>query len=374
MKKCMMLMIVLLLLSGFTAAAADEVDTDAIYEEYYSDSGADALTDALPDYAQQLIDGLGLDIADYQSFSDASSTGMLQIVAGIVGDGLKTPLKSLAVCISVVLLSAVVASLGGEEMIQVSGYISVLAVAAGGFYPLIQTVENTVTAIQGVSGFVTAFVPVYAGILLAGGKAATAASVNSLLLFAAWLVSSVISALVIPVVSAYTALVFSTSATDLKVIGLTDSIKKFATWVLGLSLTIFCGVLGIQTGVSAAGDNVSLKAARFVAGSFLPVVGSAVSDALSTVGSCIGLLRSTTGAYGLVAIVAIMLPVLAELTAWRLVLLLSETASDLFTTPKLSALFKNIGSAVSILIGVAIWITLLFIISLTVVVISGGGS
>lgn len=369
MKKLMMFVLIVVLLSGFCAAA--EVP-DELYEENYKNSGAESLEDALPGYAKDFIDGLGVELSDYESFSEIGSGGMLGIIGKILSNGLDAPMKALMVCLSIILLYSTVTSLGGEDITKIAGYVSILAAAAGALYPLVSAVGDTVTAVDGVGKFVIAFVPVYAGILLAGGGVATAAGFSTMLLAAAEILSGLITALIIPFISMYTALCFSSSATSLKLGGMVGSIKKIATWILGLGLTLFCGVLGLQTTITAAQDNLSFKTARFMAGSFLPVVGGAVGEALGTVSSCVGLLRSTVGAYGVIGILAVLLPVFAQLIVWRIVLLISESAAELFSAQPMLELFRNIGSAVSLLVGVIIWTALLFIISLTVVVIAGG--
>ena len=225
---------------------------------------------------------LGLSPGEPERFSNGLGEGMLAALLSLASEGVGAPAKGLAVCLGAVLLFAAFGALGGEGIGKTAGYAAVCA-AAGGLFPLVQTVLTAVCAVGGTGKFMAAFVPVYAGILLAGGKAATAAGFQTLLLFAATAASGVIGGLVIPFVSLYTALSFSASATSLPVGRLTEGIKKAATWLLGLLLTLFCGVLGIQTAVSAAGDSLSMKTVRFVAGSFLPVVGASVGEALGTV-------------------------------------------------------------------------------------------
>ena len=355
--------------------AAETKDSSAMQDTYdglLSDSGAGGLSDALPDDARTWMEGLGLSPGEPEGFSDGLGEGIVAAVLEMASDGLGGPMKGLAVCLGAVLLFAVAEALGGAGISRAAGYAAVCA-AAGGLFPLVETLSIAVSAVGGTGKFMTAFVPVYAGILLAGGKAATAAGFQTLLLFAATSVSGVITGLVIPFVSLYMALSFSASATSLQVIRLTEGIKKAATWILGLLLTLFCGVLGIQTAVSAAGDSLSMKTVRFVAGSFLPVVGSAVGEALGTVGSCVSLLRTGVGAYGVVGVLAILLPVFVQLCFWRIALMLGEAAAEMFGCSSLGTLYKNVGSAVSILIGVTVWTALLFIISLTVVVLAGGG-
>ena len=52
----------------------------------------------------------------------------------------------------------------------------------------------------------------------------------------------------------------------------------------------------------------------------MPVVGGAVSDALGSIVSSLSLVRGATGAFGILAVLLIALPVFAELLLWLMTL------------------------------------------------------
>ena len=371
-KKTLLIMILLILTLPTLMAAGEDIDS--IYKGTLEDSGAQEPEEALPDYARELIDSIGLDLTDINSF-DGAGEGILTATLAIMSDGFKTPLKSLFLILSVILLHCVVTGVWGKSDVSpVAGYISALAIAAGALFPLVQLLSDTVNATSGISKFMFSFVPVYAGIILAGGAAKTAGSFSGLLMGASQAVSALINSFVVPFISIFLSLSFAGGISEMKLEGLLSSIKKAAVWTLTLGLTLFCGVLGIQTTITSAGDNLSLKTARFMAGSFLPVVGGAVGEAMGTVGSCIGVLRGAVGAYGVIGILAILLPIFLSLIAWRLVLIAGESSAELFGADMVRGMLKGIGSAVTILIGLVIWTALLFIISLSVVMIAAGGA
>ena len=372
-KKFLLVFILFILIMPQLTVAAQEEDMGAMYEQALEDSGAKEIEETLPDYAKDFIDSLGVDLGDINSF-DTSDDGMLSAVMDIVADGFRTPLKSLILIISVILLYAMVNGLWFDsEITPIAGYISALSIAVGALFPLVGILGDTVSAINGISKFMLAFVPIYAGIILAGGGAKTAGSFSGLLMGAAQIVSSVINTLVVPFLSIFLSLSFAGAISEMKLEGLLNGVKKAAVWTLTLGLTLFCGVLGIQTTVTAAGDNLSMKTARFMAGSFLPVVGGSVGEAMSTVGSCVGLLKGAVGAYSMVAVLAILLPIFFSLIGWRAVLFAGECVADIFGVEMVRGMLKSIGGAVTILIGLVIWTALLFIISLSVVTIAARG-
>ena len=71
-------------------------------------------------------------------------------------------------------------------------------------------------------------------------------------------------------------------------------------------MTIFTGILSVQSIVGASADSVAVKAAKYVLSNSIPLVGSAASDAYSTVRGSILLLKNGVGGIGIAAL-AVML-------------------------------------------------------------------
>lgn len=53
-------------------------------------------------------------------------------------------------------------------------------------------------------------------------------------------------------------------------------------------MTVFTGLLSIQSIVGTSADTLGVKAAKFVVSNFVPIVGSAVADAYTTMRSGLG--------------------------------------------------------------------------------------
>ena len=80
----------------------------------------------------------------------------------------------------------------------------------------------------------------------------------------------------------------SALAPDLQAGALIRSVKSLALWILSFCLTVFLALLTIKTSVSGAADGVTLKTAKFLLSSAVPVVGGAVGDAWAAVSGCRG--------------------------------------------------------------------------------------
>ncbi|MBR3418139.1 MAG: hypothetical protein IKG82_05560, partial [Oscillospiraceae bacterium] len=78
-----------------------------------------------------------------------------------------------------------------------------------------------------------------------------------------------------------------------------------------------------------------------------PIVGSAVSEAYSTVQGSIRLLRNGTGAVGVLVILWLTLPPLLSLLIYRAVFWLMQLFSELAGAESLAKLYKNMQTVLS---------------------------
>ena len=96
-----------------------------------------------------------------------------------------------------------------------------------------------------------------------------------------------------------------------------------------------------------------------------------LSEAVSTISASMGLLRSSIGIYGVVALGLMLLPVIIQLILWRCVLMLNISLGELFSLPKITGILRAVDSMLSVLFGVVLLVGGMFIISLSVVVSAG---
>ena len=225
-----------------------------------------------------------------------------------------------------------------------------------------------------VSVFMYSFVPVYAGVLLTGGQTATAASYQTVVLFAAELIAQLAANIIVPLMVVSLAFgVAGTAAPQIKLGKAGMAINKTASWLIGITTSLFVGLLSLQGMVGAAADTLGMRAMRFSLASFVPVVGGSLSEAFATVKSCLHLLKSTLGGFGVIATVLIVIPPLIECLVWNLCLSLCGVAADMFDLTTVSSLLQTVRSVMKTLIAVLAACMLFMIISVTIVTTAGRG-
>ena len=251
-------------------------------------------------------------------------------------------------------------------------YVTLLAVALALLNPIYSVITSSVEVLKGCSYFMTAFIPIFAAILAASGKPLTSASASGVLLLAANFITYIANYAVIPLMSGHLSLSIASSVSPLlQTTNLANTIKKISLWVMGLISTLFIGILGIQTAVNSSADTLSVKTAKFIIGSTIPVAGSVLSEALTTVTASLNLLKSSVGIWAVLICGLTFLPLIIELLLWRACLWGLAFFSDIFSLSKISNLLKSVDSVLSVLVGIVLLSFAMFTISLTVVILGG---
>lgn len=347
--------------------SAEEAD---IYSEQYEISGAGELEDALPDSTREYFSEIGIDPKDPDWIDSISGENVFKHIWEFIKTGAKTPLRAGAAILGIILITAAFSAVNEESSVMTAAmYACTLTAAAVIGIPIFESITAAVNATKALSVFMLSFIPLFAAVAAASGAAVTSVSMNSLLLLCAQGLSFLSSFVVLPLMGGYLAVGISSSVSPLlNRSGLAEGIKKIALWVLSFISMIFVGILSLQTAVNSAADSLAMRTAKFILGSTVPIAGGALSEAVSTVTASMGLLKSSVGIYGVVAVSAIFLPIIIELLLWRIILTVCSFVSELFSVPKFSNTLKAVDMMLSVLIGIVLLSSAVFIISLTVVV------
>lgn len=345
------LFVVILALLAFmlcgAKAAADEL-------EY----GREQLESALPDDTLEYLESEEItpDSPKIFSFSDALGSFWELLKSKVT-----RPLRMLLGLCGVVLFCALSESIANEGNLKgVFSAVGVLCGAGIAAGAMNEMLESSLAAIGAAANFMLVFIPVLTGISAALGHTMTAAAVNTSILGCTQLFSQLSANFLAPLCGAILGL--STAGAvhpQLKTDKLGELVKKLIMWGLTLIMTIFMGVLSLQTAVSAASDNAAIKAAKFAVSQGVPIIGGTISDSVNTLQTGLGILKSSVGVYGIIAAAAVILPVLASLLCYKLAALLAQNMAEMFGLKELAALLKSCGAVITIIMAITFSVLLL---------------
>ncbi|MBQ9625136.1 MAG: stage III sporulation protein AE, partial [Clostridia bacterium] len=91
-------------------------------------------------------------------------------------------------------------------------------------------------------------------------------------------------------------------SSKIRLSGISGFCNSLCKWLLGIAFTVYAGILSIQGLMSAAYDGIYIRTAKYTVDSFMPVVGSMMSDTVDTIMGCSLLLKNAIGFTGLIII------------------------------------------------------------------------
>ncbi len=106
------------------------------------------------------------------------------------------------------------------------------------------------------------------------------------------------------------------------------TVRGWFTRGVGIITALIGGLFSLQTAVSAIGDSATLRAIRYAATGTIPVVGGAVSGALSTLAGGVGYASHIIGGGGVAAMLTLALAPLVRLLLYRLALAAARLVAD----------------------------------------------
>ncbi len=361
--------LITLFLFTFTVSAQES----DIYSEQYTNSGVEDLKEALPQNTREFLEENELQPENEAWVNNLSVGNVFEHIWGFVKSGGKTPFAVTFSLIGIILISALISNnTSSSSAVSTAAFATVAATAGIICVPIFSVIQTAVNAMKACTVFMTAFVPVFAVIVASSSAALTAASSSATLLLATQGVNYITNFVIMPLMSGFLGVSIASNISPIiSKSGIADGIRKIAFWIMSLVSAVFIGVLSLQTAVNSAADNLTLKTAKFIIGSAIPMAGTVLSESLSTVTSSMSLLKSSVGIYGVVSLCVIFLPLITELLLWRIGLIVSSAVADLFSVGKISSLFRSIDSMMSLLIGIILLTLAMFIISLGIIVSAG---
>lgn len=375
----LVLLLLVCCLSAAAEDAAEKSDRQTYYNSQVESSGANQLPGKLPTETRSALSGMGIQGDDFQSIGQLTPQRFFQTVFGLAGTEGKGPLKAAAASIAVMLLCAMIDAMkltfGERPLGGVVGIVGTLCVSVVIVQPIVEVLMRAAGVIRSACIFSVAAVPVMAGILAALGRPASAASMQLLLTTSGNVLQVLSAQLFAPVLQVLLALsVVSSVSPDVRLDGILKFVSKAVKWLLGLSMTLFSGLLTMRSLVNTGADTLAGRAARFVVSSFVPVVGGALSEAMRTVGGCVEMLRGGVGAFVLLALVVLFLPSLLSCLLWMLTLHACAAISGIFALSEMTRLLHACAEVLEILLGILLCSMTVLIVSGVVLMMMGGGS
>jgi len=340
--------------------------------------GAGELVEQLPQQAMDMLREAEMDEISPESLLSLSPGRFFSMLWQIIVQNVRQPLVVLGTVMGIIVLTSLLEGMkntaGENSLSPVFGAVSILAVLTSLAFPIMNAIIDTASAVRQASMFMLSFIPMFSATLVASGRPVTGATYNLFLFGTCQIVAQVDAQTLVPLMGIFLALcIVGALVPELNIASTAGAIKSIVSWALGLSCTVFVGLLSVQTMVAGSSDSLTARTAKFLIGSFVPVVGSALGDAYMAAQGSLRLIKTTVGAYGIIVAAMIFLPILIQTFAWFMLTNVAAIGSDILGVTRISGVLRACGSVLGILLAVIICYALLIIVSTTVILITGMG-
>jgi len=223
------------------------------------------------------------------------------------------------------------------------------------------------TMLTRLHGLLAGLLPFITAINLASGSATTAAVTGTQITLLLAIISGITYYLLVPMLQVCFGLNFTSHVSKSKGLSIiSDFVRNSFLFLVGGLSAVLGIVFAFQANVAQSADTVALRTMKFAAGSWIPVVGSSVSEALRTVFGSLNLVRSATGAVGIVSVLMIGLPTILSLAAAKLSLTLAAAIAEMLSCSDLAKMLNGVSSLLNFAIAISVIFNVMVIFALGV--------
>ena len=372
MKKAVVILLtVFLFVSHPVFAFATEV------EEYPGEDLAEKLLDETPSAVKQLSDKLGIDEITPETIMQLNPMDLISLIIEQIKIYMLSPLTCVCAVFAITVFCAVVEAVkpNDNKMLNETFFtISSLAVSVVLLSSVIDCINKACTVVEDFSSFMLGYVPIFASTLTASGYANSAGAYSAVMFLVCQAVSKAASNVLLPMLAAYLAVsIIGGINPSLKLNIIADGFKSCVNKTLGFSLTVFVGMMSLQTLVTVGSDNVAIKAGKYLIGNFVPVVGSAISEVFLSVQGYMKLMKNCIGWYGVIAVILLFLPIVIEILVWKAAVYFLQIASQMLDVKNITATMNGFGSVLTMLMAILLTFALLLIVTTAIMLVAGTG-
>ena len=345
-----------------------------IYEEQFKSSGANKLKKNLPEEVQKDLDSIGVENVDWKNLSEINPQKIYNFIINKFKNKLPTIIKSILTLLSMVIICSIFLSVklstDKKKIERILNFVCLLSICVVIIRPIVSIIVKTASMMTILSKFIVSYIPIMAGVMYATGQSLLGSSYSTIMVIFSEFIMQMSSKVLIPTLNIFLALsVASSMPAECSFSGICTFFSKAVKWIIGVSTTLFVGILTIQSVITSAADGVGTKAIKFILSGSVPVVGKALGDALLIVNGSIKLLKSGIGAFFLLAIGVIFIPIILDCLTWKMVTGITLNISEAFGINSASKVIKNTAEVLSLLLIVVLCCMVVLIVSTSLIIL-----
>lgn len=375
MKKCMIAIIFLSLLT-FSAFAEENLKIMDEYIELYGEELESSLNDESLKSLTRTSDDFDAKEALKSAIKGDPLFSVMEVIKKILEilfAEIKRTLRLLAIIPIVAVLNTYIS--GMQKNFKTKGtlkaafftcYTVMMGVAAAAF---IESIECARVVVENVSVFMRTLIPVSLASLMSSGAVISATTFEAVLITVIGISDFAAQKFFMPLIMMSAALSIANNLSDFfNVEKLVALMNKFVKWGMGLLMTVFVGITGLQGIAASSADGLSVKITKFAASNVIPIVGGILSETVETVMNCSVVIKNAVGIVGIIILIGIVIVPLLKMAACLILFRVCAAAIQPISDERYVKSLTALGDSVSSAFALSVSVVVMFVIILTIII------
>ncbi len=318
--------------------------------------------------ASEFLEENGVDLSEPETIKNIGAESLLRYFYSLFKSALSRPAMILVITMALALICEVSMSLSSRCGINGEVFVIICFLSISPY--ILTSIADTFSAIKSQQAFIASYIPAFATVIAASGNISGAVSYNALVLYAAEGITLTASVVLKPILMCML-VICCTQAINPDLPDIIGSLRRLFTGIIGVVMTVFVGVIGLQTVVGRSGNEIMLKAGKYLVSSFVPIIGMSLSESYNAVKVSMSAIRTSVGAVGIVVMVVILAAPIINMFVHKLIIQLSEWICRLCGSNMLASLMQGLADVYSLCITILVIFATMFILSTGIMIMMG---
>ena len=378
MRKNIVVLIILMLIGMSTVTYA--INEKETIEEHKQNFGIGTFIKNAEQYKGEFFEGTDINKVLEDAISgNIDNTTFIKKIINLLGKEFRVSIKNIFIILIIIIIHSVLKSISeGLENNNISNiiyyvqYILITTIILSNFSDIITSVKETTANLV---GFINLLIPLLTSLMMYTGSITTSSLIEPIILFSINFISNLIQNVLIPVVLIIASLSIISKISDkIQLDKISKMMKSGVTWLLGVVLTVFVGIVSLEGTLSSSVDGITAKTTKAVVSSAIPVVGKILGDTVDTVLGCGVILKNALGVLGILIVIGICIVPILKLGVLTICYKLLAGTCEVVADKKIVGLLDQIGDIFKILLAILSSISVMLIIEITLIIkISNSG-
>lgn len=305
-----------------------------------------------------------------------SLTTLLKGVVSLIFKEVGSVLALALSLISIAIISTLIKNLqdsfknnGISEVAFYACYVILVMILSKSFLIAISVAKD---AIYQISDFMGAVLPILVSMISLSGGVVEATTLDPIVMSSVLIIPRIYTYLIIPLILIGFVLQFANNlSNEHKIDNFCKLIKQITLWMQGFIVTAFVALLTIRGMSTSTLDAVTVKTTKFAIDNFVPIVGKAFSDAISSVAAYSLVIKNAISAVGLVVILLMIIYPIIKIVLMSFIYKLSAALIEPMCDKRITSCISAVGESLTILLSCVLSVSLMFFVLLAIMSSAG---